>query len=170
MVNIKLLLQSLDFLCPMLSFVLKNKLKFLFINVDSSKSSILCKSLFNIIKSLTINLSYDWGFGFLSNHKKMNIHLTSKFKYHFPWHPNIIVFLRMFEKEYTIMSEVNRFQILTIWLINFNISKFVDYPVPATESPEYVYFFFKFLLNFVINEFKFNSFYNNYVSKKEFIN
>jgi predicted YcjX-like family ATPase len=49
------------------------------------------------------------------------------------------------------MTEVKKSGTLSLGLVDYDNSWYVDYPIPSNTSTEYSYFFFKLLVNLIKN-------------------
>jgi hypothetical protein len=123
---------------------------FLFINIDKNIDGFLTKIFYSLVKKIRAYCIYDWGYGILTNYKRVYYEFFLEKKGRLLYRlPDIIFLLRILEKQHYIMTEVQNGGTLSLGLVDYENSLHMDYPIPSNTSSEYSYFFFRLLAKLI---------------------
>jgi hypothetical protein len=110
------------------------------------------KNFFTILQKTYINIIFDWGFGILTNKVRLFLNYCKTGKFCFEEFPDVVFLLSILDRQRVVTTELRRGGILSIGLADYANSSYVDYPLAANISLQYLYFFFRLVLKLIVKE------------------
>lgn len=150
--SMNFLIKNIQKLYNIIYLLLLKHNTFLFISLDNYDSSFLVKIAYSLIKKIKVYCIFDWGFGLLTNFSRVYYQLLLEQREYLYKIPEVIFFLRILEKPHYYKVEFQNVSSLSIGIIDYRNSGFLDYPIPSNDSLEYSYFFFRILIK-ILNVF-----------------
>lgn len=119
------------------------------------------KQFFSILHKSTMNIIFDWGFGIITNRMRMFVNYYIEERFCHQEQPEIAFLLSVLGRQKVVTTELRNAQLLSTGLTEYGDIGFVDFPIPASVSLNYVYIFFKLAARLVVRHQRFFAYARN---------
>jgi hypothetical protein len=134
---------------PIIKSTISNSGIFFFISLSES-GVIFFKEFFTFLKRSKVNIIFDWGFGILTNRLRIYVnHYLYGRKHYFVDFPDIAFLMSTKGRQKVVTTELKRCNILSVGIVSYLDSEYVDYPIISNASIQYLFFFYKCALKII---------------------
>lgn len=107
------------------------------------------EKFFSLLEKSTINIVFDWGFGVITNRRRMFFNYYKNSRVCFQEHPEIAFLLSILGRQKVVTTELRNAQIISTGITEYGEIGYVDFPIPSNADLKYVYIYFRLAIRLI---------------------